>query len=261
MITSLRAVMVLALLVLLLLLAASFHLIGQTGGFFGGGALLLLALLCCQSAWLGKPRRKSSQGTGWLAVSRLGLRNATARPGRSVLCIALIALSTFIIVAVDAFRRDNRDVSSDKKSGSGGFPLLAESLLPLVQNPNTAAGREALNIGNGAGTVSLTKATFTRFRLRTGDDASCLNLYQPRNPRILAATDDFIKSNRFAFQNSLAGSKEENENPWLLLNRELDGGVVPVIADANSMTYVLHLKVGDEFLLTRNARPAPARLV
>jgi putative ABC transport system permease protein len=260
-ITTLRAAMVLAILGILLLVAASFHLIGQTGGFFGGGALLLLALLCYQFSWLGKPRRKSIQGTGWLPVSRLGFRNATTRPGRSVLCIALIALSTFIIVAVDAFRRDRQDVSSDKKSGSGGFPLLAESLLPLVQDPNTAAGREALNIGNDASSVSLAKATFTRFRLRPGDDVSCLNLYQPRNPRILAATDDFIKSNRFAFQNSLAGSNEENENPWLLLNRELEGGVVPVIADANSMTYVLHLKIGDEFVLTRNEGPVRLRLV
>ena len=260
-ITTLRAAMVLAILGVLLLVAASFYLIGQTGGFFGGGALLLLALLCYQSAWLSKPPGKSIQGTGWLPVSRLGFRNATNRPGRSVLCIALIALSTFIIVAVDAFRRDNRDVSSDKKSGSGGFPLMAESLLPLVQDPNTAAGREALNIGNDPATVSLANATFTRFRLRPGDDVSCLNLYQPRNPRILAATDEFIKSSRFAFQNSLAGSKEENENPWLLLNRELDGGVVPVIADANSMTYVLHLKVGDEFVLNRNEGPVRLRLV
>ena len=260
-ITTLRAAMVLAILGFLLLAAASFHLIGQTGGFFGGGALLLLALLCYQSAWLSRPRSKSIQGTGWLPVSRLGFRNATNRPGRSVLCIALIALSTFIIVAVDAFRRDSRDISSDKKSGSGGFPLLGESLLPLVHDLNTAAGREALNIGNDTGTVSLAGATFTRFRLRPGDDVSCLNLYQPRNPRILAATDDFIKSNRFAFQNSLAGAKEENENPWLLLNRELDGGVVPVIADANSMTYVLHLKVGDEFVLTHNEGPIRLRLV
>lgn len=260
-ITTSRAAMVFAILGTLLLVAATFQLIGQTGGFFVGGALLLVALLCYQSAWLGRPRRKSIQGTGWLPVSRLGFRNATNRPGRSVLCIALIALSTFIIVAVDAFRRDSRDLSSEKKSGSGGFPLLAESLLPLVQDPNTATGREALNIGHDAGTASLANATFTRFRLRPGDDASCLNLYQPRNPRILATTDDFIKSSRFAFQNSLAGSKEEDKNPWLLLNRELDAGAVPVIADANSMTYVLHLKVGDEFILNRNEGPVRLRLV
>jgi putative ABC transport system permease protein len=258
--TTARAAMVLMILGILLLLAASFHLIGQTGGFFGGGALLLVALLCYQSAWLSRPRRKPIQGTGWLPLSRLGFRNTTHRPGRSVLCIALIALAAFIIVAVDAFRRNDQDLGHDKKSGSGGFPLMAESLLPLVHDPNTPAGREALNLRSEED-PAMTSATFTRFRLRPGDDASCLNLYAPRNPRIIGATEDFIRSNRFTFQNSLAGTREENENPWLLLNRELDGGVVPVIADANSMTYVLHLKVGDEFVLSGKDGPIRLRLV
>jgi ABC-type antimicrobial peptide transport system permease subunit len=138
---------------------------------------------------------------------------------------------------------------------------MAESLLPLVQDPNTAEGRKALNIKNDEGPSVIDKANFTRFRLRPGDDASCLNLYAPRSPRILAATDGFIKSNRFAFQSSLSQTKEETENPWLLLNRELEEGAVPVIADANSISYVLHLKVGDEFGLNRNEGAVRLRIV
>ena len=92
-----------------------------------------------------------------------------------------------------------------------------------------------------------------RFRLRPGDDASCLNLYQPRNPRILGASDKFIGSNRFVFQQSLAVSPEERANPWLLLNRQMDDGTIPVIADANSINYVLHLKLGDELVLDDGA--------
>ena len=42
--------------------------------------------------------------------------------------------------------------------------------------------------------------TFEPFRLLPGDDASCLNLYEPRNPRILAPTDAFLAKGRFAFQ-------------------------------------------------------------
>jgi putative ABC transport system permease protein len=248
-------------LAVLLLVAASLHLIGQVAGFFGGGGMLLVALLFYQSSWLRKARRRSIHGSGWPAVSRMGFRNTTYRPSRSVLCITLIALSTFIIVAVDAFRRNDGAQSNDKKSGSGGFPLMAESLLPLVHDPNTPAGREALNIGSVAGPASLANATLTRFRLRPGDDASCLNLYAPGNPRILGATDQFISSNRFAFQNSLANTNEEKENPWLLLNRELDQGVMPVIADANSMTYVLHKKIGDELVLARNEGSVRVRFV
>ena len=82
-------------------------------------------------------------------MARLGFRNATNRPGRSVLCIALIASAAFIIVSVDAFRRASGAETLDRKSGNGGFPLLAESLLPLVHNPNTPEGREALNLATG----------------------------------------------------------------------------------------------------------------
>jgi hypothetical protein len=108
-----------------------------------------------------------------------------------------------------------------------------------------------LNLVTGDSASSLSSVIFTRFRVRPGDDASCLNLYQPRNPRIIAPTDDFIQSGRFEFQNSLAESNEEKDNPWLLLNRESPDGAIPVIADANSLTYVLHLGLGEEFVLNR----------
>jgi hypothetical protein len=193
-------------------------------------------------------------------VARLGFRNATYRPGRSVLCIALIASAAFIIVAVDSFRHREGGLLLDRKSGSGGFPLLAESLLPVIHDPNSSEGREALNLTDDSLT-SLTGVTFARFRVRPGDDASCLNLYQPANPGIIAPTDEFVRGNRFVFQNSLASSPEEKENPWLLLNREFSDGAVPVIADANSMTYVLHLKLGDDFVLNRDGGPVRLRLV
>lgn len=252
---------VLTLLGLVLLLLASLQVVGQTAGFFGGGLLLLAAVLCYQSAWLRRKRGKAIHGIGWWPVSQLGFRNATYRPGRSVLCIALIASAAFIIVSVDAFRRREGAPTLDRKSGSGGFPLLAESLLPLVHDPNTREGREALNLAAGDAASSLSSVTFTRFRVRPGDDASCLNLYQPRNPRIIAPMDDFIKSGRFEFQNSLAESNEEKNNPWLLLNRESPDGAIPVIADANSLTYVLHLKLGDEFVLHRPSGPVRLRVV
>lgn len=248
-------------LALLILVAAIFKLISQTLGFFGSGTLLLAGLLYFVSAWLRRPRRKTIRGQGWPAVWRLGFRNAVHRPSRSVMCIALIAMSAFVVVTVEAFRKGDQDLSRDRKSGTGGFPLMAESLLPLVHDPNSAAGREALNIANDVTRSTLSSTSFARFRLRPGDDASCLNLYQPRNPRILGATAEFIQSNRFTFQNSMASSADETGNPWLLLNRRLEHEVVPVIADANSLTYVLHLKVGDEFVLNRNEGPVRLRVV
>jgi ABC-type antimicrobial peptide transport system permease subunit len=241
----------------LLLVAAALKWIGDVAGFFGAGTLFLVALLCFQSAWLRAKRRTTIQGRGWWPVVRLGFRNATHRPARSVLCIALIASATFIIVAVDAFRRDPAEAAStDRKSGTGGYTLVAESLLPVAHDPNAAAGREALNLSAQEETETLANVTFTRFRLRPGDDASCLNLYQPREPRILAPAADFIKENRFTFAGSLAATDAERANPWLLLERVLPDGAIPVIADANSLNYVLHRKLGEEIVLNEGTDQA-----
>ena len=208
-----------------LLAAARLRALDQTAGFFGAGTLLLIAALCLESAWL-KSRSFASIG----GLITLGLRSATYRPGRSILCIAQIACATFLIVSVDAFRRDA------DPAGTGGFPLMAESMLPLIHDPNTAAGREALNI------PPLTGVEFVSFRLRPGDDASCLNLYQPRNPRIMAPPAAFFAR---AFLPGFAPAG----NPWLLLESQAGDGAIPAIADANSMTYVLHLKLGEIFVL------------
>jgi ABC-type lipoprotein release transport system permease subunit len=234
----------------LLLAAAASKWVGSVAGFFGAGTLFLVALLCFQSAWLRRPNGRTIRGRGAWPLARLGFRNARHRPARSVLCIALIASAAFIIVAVDAFRRDpTHAASTDKKNGTGGYTLLAESLLPVAHDPNDAAGREALNLSAQEETATLAGITFTRFRLRPGDDASCLNLYQPRNPRILAPAPAFISENRFTFADSLAATDAERANPWLLLERDLPDGAIPVVADANSLAYVLHRKLGEEIVL------------
>jgi ABC-type antimicrobial peptide transport system permease subunit len=187
---------------------------GQTAGFFGAGTLLLAAALLFQSAWL------HARGDGVIGgLVALGLRSVRYRPGRSVLCIALIASATFVIASLEAFRRDG------SAAGMGGFPLLADAELPLIHDPNTETGRAALNI------PPLEGVEFVSFRVRPGDDASCLNLYQPRNPRILAPPPSFLR---------------RTPNPWMLLNSRLPGGAIPAIADANSMTYSLHRKLGEE---------------
>ncbi|HLM56476.1 MAG TPA: FtsX-like permease family protein, partial [Pyrinomonadaceae bacterium] len=241
------------------LLAASLGWVGQAAGFFGGGVLLLVALLGFQSAWLKGRGRGTIGGVGWWSVSRLGMRNATHRPGRSVLCITLIAAASFIVVAVDAFRRDDSAAAHDRKSGGGGYPLLAETLLPVVHDPNTPEGRDALNL-NDEGEGVLEGVSLARFRLRPGDDASCLNLYRPSQPRILAPTDAFRREARFGFGDALGGDGDASVNPWLLLDREYPDGAVPVIADANSAAYVLHLKLGEDFVLERGAGATPLRL-
>ena len=138
--------------------------LGGAGGFFGGGALLLLAALALLFSRL---KRASGRID---SVARLGIRYTSHRPGRAVLCIALIASATFLIVAVDSFRRPPNAAEHE-------YRYFAESALPIYYDPNTAEGRQALGMNADAKWLS--------FRLRPGDDASCLNLYQPQNPRVL----------------------------------------------------------------------------
>ena len=99
------------------------------------------------------------------------------------------------------------------------------------------------------------------FRVLPGDDASCLNLYEPRQPRILGVGHEFVAAGRFAFGRSLDRSDEERANPWQLLEREQRDEAIPVIADANSMTYVLHRSLGDDIVINHAGRPVTLRLV
>lgn len=239
-----------------LLLAGAWNLIPQVAGFFGGGVMLLVGGICFLSVWLRKSRGGTIRQPGWWAMPRMGFRNTTYRPARTVLCVTLIASAAFIIVAVDAFRRSG-DVAHDRKSGSGGFPFMAESLLPIVHDLNTLEGREALNLNNTNEEAALKDVRLVSLRMRPGDDASCLNLYQPRNPKIIAPPDSLINENRFAFQNTI----DKTDNPWTLLNREFSDGAIPVIGDANSLNYVLHLKVGEDFVLDQGTAPVRLRIV
>lgn len=240
-----------------LLIAGGVHLVPQVAGFFGAGVVLLMASVCFLFAWLQRRNRNPIHGNGWWTISLLGFRNAAHRPSRTVLCVALIASAAFIIVAVDAFRRTGAS-ATDRKSGSGGYPLFAESLLPIVYDPNTPAGREALNLSGANEANVLREVKSVNFRVRPGDDTSCLNLYQPRNPKIIAPPESFIQENRFTFQSSIDPNEK---NPWQLLNREFPDGAIPVITDANSLTYVLHLKLGEDFIVDQSAKPVRLRIV
>jgi ABC-type lipoprotein release transport system permease subunit len=230
--------------------------VNATAGFFGAGSSFLVAWLCAYAVVMGRRSHRPIQGLGVWPVSRLGLRNVTYRPGRSVLSMAVIASATFILIAVGAFRREGAISTADPHTGTGGYELIVESLLPVVHDPNSTAGRDALNL------LDLdSSTTIEPFRLLPGDDASCLNLYEPKNPRILAPRPAFTSQARFAFQGSIAQTPEDVQNPWRLLDRVEPDGAVPVIADANSMTYVLHRGIGENLVIERNGRPITLRFV
>jgi len=203
--------------------------IPASGAFFGAGFLLLAGGVL----WIRNRLREVHSSV--TSLYSLGLRNATWKPNRSALCITLIAFAVFLLVSLESFRQ-----GSDSVAGAGGFSMVAESQLPIVYDLNSEAGRDALNLRAAA---SGTK--FYAFRLKPGDDASCLNLYEPRNPRVLGASPAFLAAKRFGA-----------DVPWDLLDQPpaAQGEPAPAIADANSMQYVLHKQVGDTLTLPSGAK-------
>ncbi|MGB7220719.1 MAG: ABC transporter permease [Vicinamibacterales bacterium] len=234
--------------------SAAFGVLDRTAAFFGAGTSLLVGCLCSIAFTLRRPTRRPLAGRGFWPVARIGLRNAAARPGRSVLAIGVIASASFILISVSAFRRDAPS-TTDPHSGVGGYALIVETLLPVARHPDLAEGRESLGLSNTA------EMKIEPFRLLPGDDASCLNLYEPTRPRILGASRRFTESGRFAFAGSLASTDAERGNPWLLLDRDVGVDVVPVVADLNSMTYVLHRKIGEDFAMEVGGRLVRLRFV
>lgn len=231
--------------------------IPAAAGFFGAGTFVLIAGL---AAFHGAGARFAALTASSTArsVTRLGLANLTWRPGRSLTAVGLVSAAVFVLISVDAFRQ-NVSAATDRASGTGGFALIAESGSPVADNPSTPEGRHALGLDSPDVQSQLAGVDITALRLRPGDDASCLNLYQPARPRVLGVPDRFIDQARFRFAATAAGTDAERANPWRLLLTERTDGTIPAIADATSLEYVLHKSVGDQ--LTIDADTAnPVRL-
>lgn len=239
-----------------LIAASSSGALNATAGFFGAGGAWLVAGLSGASAWLRRRRMSRPLTRGLTGMSQLGFRHTAVRPSRSVLSLALIAFACFVLVSVGAFRKEPMS-GGDKTSGTGGFTLMAESVAPLMHDPNTPDGRDGLGLESND--PILASARITRFRLRPGDETSCLTLYRPTNPRIIAPGPGFTGDGRFAFAASMAATPEEQANPWTLLGRTFDDGAVAAVADQTTLMYVLHLGIGDDFEFTPEGQP-PVRL-
>ncbi len=247
-----------------LLLAGAFGAIAEAGAFFGAGACAMVAGLFALSGWLRRPSSTPAPGAAWRRLLGLGAAGARARPGRSVLAASLIAFATFVVVAVGAFRRVETGSPDDAASGTGGYTLMAESVVPLMFDPATPEGRSQYGLDSPDLAPTLAGVTFDLFRVRPGDDSSCLNLYRPDNPRIAAPSPAFVgRGGRFTFAATLADASEaERANPWRLLDRRFDDGAVPAIVDATSLQYVFHAALGDDLVVPGTAgEPVRLRVV
>ena len=244
----------------------------RAASFFGAASLVLTA--CLMSVWV----RLRSGATGpAVAIGRgnlvrLAVRNAARNPMRSTLTIGLVAAASFLIVAVSAFRIDPAGEKPNLDSGNGGFALVGQSDQPIYYDLSTPDGRAQLGFSADderamAGTQTIP------IRVLAGDDASCLNLYRPQQPRILGVPRQFIDRGGFAWASAASpadidprGGALPVENPWQLLELDLgtdQDGVprVPAVLEKTTADYSLHLSgLGADYDV-RDASGRPLRLV
>ncbi len=213
----------------------------QVGAFFGAGSLALVSLLTLVYLQLRRGATGPAVARGRGNLLRMARRNAARNPGRSALAIGLTASACFLIAAVSVFRVDPARQAADRASGNGGFTLIGQSQLPIHLDLDTPQGRKEIGFEPEQEDL-LAKCHFYAFRVKSGDEASCLNLYQPRQPRLLGVPPKFIARDGFSWANA-----PEMPNPWQLLapdaprGRGQDEGAMPVVLDQTTANYALDL--------------------
>jgi putative ABC transport system permease protein len=226
---------------------------------FATGASALIAGL----ALFARRARERRAGKSPAAAVHRGLpgmaaRSGAANPGRSLLAVALVASACFLLVTVAANRGAGVDPTGIPE-GAGGFTLLASSDVPLLQDLATPAGRAELGLDPEVD-QQLARVPVVSFRLLPGDDASCLNLFRPSRPRLLGVPSDPAERAKLAgFRFQKTAELPEGADPWSVLDLDLGPDVVPVVADANSAQWILHLPMGGELTLDDGSGP-PLRL-
>ncbi len=159
-----------------------------------------------------------------LSRMHFAIKNAARQPARSNTCVTTISLACCIIVAVGANRQEALPETE--------YAFVAESSISLHHSLNTSEGRLELGFSDKDSEV-LSKSVVYPFRVLPGEDVSCLNLYQPKKPQILGASDAIL-----------------NGKPWENLKlSNFDEGKIPAIGDQNSLQWILHHNPKEDFLI------------
>jgi len=226
------AIVLLVVAVLLSILAIGLSGDAQAGSFMASGFCVLLALLLMVFSWLSREDQQQSVASG---LGQLSLASLQRNPLRSTLTIGLVAVASFLITAVSSFRL------TPTEEGTAGFDYVAVSSQPIFADLGQEEGQRELL---GEPLVGLER--MFGFRYKPGEDASCNNLYQSTQPRVLGVPQSFIESfdadvPSFAWGGSVAETGPQVRNPWRLLEQDYGDGVVPVLIDKNTANYSLKI--------------------
>ncbi len=125
-------------------------------------------------------------GSGTLLLSKLAWQNAKRNITRSLLVVGLISLASFVVVAVGLMRNVTQPTALARTSGNGGFSHIIETTSSVLGDLNSASFRTDLGLQDDE-LKQLEPVRYFGFRVQPGEDAGCLNIYQPTKPMLIGA--------------------------------------------------------------------------
>jgi putative ABC transport system permease protein len=206
--------------------------------FFLAGSLFLVGGMAFVNIVLYNSGKKTDKIR--LSYFNIGIRNNARKRTRSITLIGILACGLFIVFTVGANRLSALKGAERRDSGTGGFALFGQSSIPVLYDLNTKEGKQFY----GLEAEKSEDVSYVPFRVKEGDDASCLNLNRVSHPPLLGVDPaELARRNAFTF----AGMTDEvdPENPWLVLDNALPEGFIPAVADLSVIVWGLGKAVGD----------------
>ncbi len=205
---------------------------------FFSGVLVLWAAILVTSALFDQWSGKSAAVV--MDLRALGRRNCVRRKGRSMAVVALLGCGLFMVIAVTANTKTPPTNPDQRSSPTGGFELYAESALPIYHDLNADDGRKEFALDAQV----MREVNIIPLRVRAGDDASCLNLNRPQQPRLVGVPAQTLAILQ-PFTLSAPRMNLPQDQWWdHRLTKSIDGSV-PAFVDAGTAQWILKKKIGD----------------
>jgi len=234
------------------------------GLFFAAGFAGLTGLLTCVWLWLSAAPDRGAART----LLGLARRNLGFAPGRAFSVAAIVAVASFLIVAVSSFAQRPPSDPGDRSSPTGGWTEIVAFGAATGVDPADPATRAELGLSSDQQAL-IAACEIARLRSTGGDDAACTNLYATLRPTVIGVGPGFIDRGGFSFVDHAPLPAAEAANPWNLLRGSIPAADdsrdeprgIPAILDQATAQWGLKLGgVGAEFTLADDAG-RPVRFV
>lgn len=205
--------------------------------FFMSGLGLMPGLILLVDFYFRKQGNKNREKVAFSAYAKklvLGDRK------RNMLIIGFLTVGVFLVLSTGLNRKDLSRNADKASSGTGGYTFFAETSFPVLVDLNSKEGRFELGLEES-------EASFLQLQAAVGDDASCLNLNRVKRPRILGV-DPMKLDARGAFSFVTKADEVSEEHPWESLNKILENGQIPAVADQTVIQWGLGKAIGDTLI-------------